>query len=296
MKRSFLINFLLFVVLLIWANSYVMIKIATRELSPLSLAASRFLIIFPFLFLFPSLYKIKYLKKEDIFKILILSFLNVPGYHLSINKAETLINASTASLISGLNPVLTTFLSSIFLRERVTFKKGFGLIVSFLGVILLTYGISYGFKIENFVGAFFSFLSVSSWVASTIISKPLFKKYDPLDTTIWIIFIGTFMLIPFLRVSNMKEILNINGLTLISILYLGFLAILFGYIFWYKGLKYKEASTASSFIYLNPILGTISGIVFLKEKLSTLSLIGGVFIILGLFLVNPLKMENEKKD
>lgn len=296
MKRSFLINFLLFVVLLIWANSYVMIKIATREMSPLSLAASRFLIIFPFLFLFPSLYKIKNLRKEDILKILILSFLNVPGYHLSINKAETLINASTASLISGLNPVLTTFLSSLFLKEKVTFKKGFGLIVSFFGVILLTYGISYGFQIENFVGVFFSFLSVSSWVASTIISKPLFKKYDPLDTTIWVIFIGTLMLIPFIRSSNINEILSISGLTLISVLYLGFLAILFGYIFWYKGLKYKEASTASSFIYLNPIIGTISGIVFLKERLSTLSFIGGFFIILGLLLVNPLKMENEKKD
>ncbi|MDI6860685.1 MAG: DMT family transporter [Caldisericia bacterium] len=293
MKRSFSINLSLFIVLLIWANSYVMIKIATKELTPLSIVASRFLIIFPFLFLFPSLYKIKNLKKEDILKILILSFLNVPGYHLSINKAETLINASTASLISGLNPILTTFFSSIFLKEKVTFKKGFGLFISFSGVIILTYGISYGFKIENFVGAFFSLLSVLSWVTSTIISKPLFKKYDPLDTTIWIIFIGTLMIFPFIRESNITEILNMSKITLFAIFYLGFLAILFGYIFWYKGLKYKEASVASSFIYLNPIIGTISGLVFLKEKLSTLSLIGGLFIILGLFLVNPLKMEKD---
>ncbi|MCX8095565.1 MAG: DMT family transporter [Caldisericia bacterium] len=297
MKKVVFINLMLFIVLIIWANSYVMIKIATRELSPLSLAASRFFIIFPFLFCFPSLYKIKIIKKEDIIKIILLSFLNVPGYHLSINKAETLINASTASLISGLNPVLTTFLSSIFLKEKISIKKGFGLFISFVGVIFLTYGISYGFKIESFLGAFFSLLSVLSWVTSTILSKPLFKKYDPLDTTIWIIFIGTIMLFPFIRTSNIKELLNINHLTLISIFYLGFLSILFGYIFWYKGLKYKEASTASSFIYLNPIIGTISGIVFLKEKLSNLSLIGGIFIILGLFLVNPLRIEgSNKKD
>lgn len=293
MKRYFSVNLSLFVVLLIWANSYVMIKIATKELSPLSIALARFLIIFPFLFLFPSLYKIKKIEKGDILKIVILAFLNVPGYHLSINKAETLINASTASLISGLNPILTTFFSSVFLKERITFKKGFGLLISFLGVIFLTYGISYGFKIENFVGAFFSLLSVLSWVSSTIISKPLFKKYDPLDTTIWIIFIGTLMLIPFIRETNIVEILNVSKITLFAIIYLGFLAILFGYIFWYKGLKYKEASVASSFIYLNPIIGTISGIVFLKEKLSILSLIGGIFIIIGLFLVNPLKMEKD---
>ncbi len=296
MRKSLIINLLLFLVLLIWANSYVMIKIAIKELSPLSLAASRFLIIFPFLFFFPSLYRIKKLKKEDFLKILILAFLNVPGYHLSINKAETLINASTASLISGLNPVLTGFLSSIFLKEKVNIKKFSGLIISFIGVSLLTYGISGGFKIENFVGAFFSLLSVLSWVTSTIIIKPLFKKYNPLDTTIWVIFIGTIFLLPFLRKSNINEILNMSSLTVYSIMYLGFLAILFGYIFWYKGLKYKEASTVSSFIYLNPIIGTISGVVFLKEKLSFLSTLGGIFIIFGLFLVNPLKMESERKD
>lgn len=296
MRKGFIINLFLILVLLIWANSYVMIKIATRELSPISLAASRFFVIFPFLFLFPSLYKIKNLKKEDILTVLLLSFLNVPGYHLSINKAETLINASTASLISGLNPVLTTTLSSIFLKEKISIKKFIGITVSFTGVFLLTYGLSYGFKLDNFIGVFYSLLSVLSWVTSTIVSKKLFKKYDPLDTTIWIIFIGTFMLLPFLKSSNINEILNMSNLTLISILYLGFLSILFGYIFWYKGLKYKEASTASSFIYLNPIIGTISGIVFLKEKITTLSLIGGFFIIFGLLLVNPFKIESSEKD
>lgn len=296
MNKSTKVNLMLFIVLLIWANSYVLIKVATRELSPVSIAISRFFIIFPFLFLFPSLYKIKMIKREDLLKILFLSFLNVPGYHLSINKAETLINASTASLIAGLNPVLTGILSIIFLKEKFKTTKIFGLLISFLGVFLLTYGISYGFHLNNFIGAFFSLLSVLSWVFSTIISKPLFKKYDPLDTTIWIIFLGTFMLIPFARIDNFKEILNMNNLTFLSILYLGFLSILFGYTFWYKGLKYKEASTTSSFIYLNPIIGTISGIIFLNERLSTLSLFGAILIILGLFVINPLKMEKGVLD
>ncbi len=293
MKREFKVNLMMFLVLLIWANSYVMIKILTSEVSFVSIALGRFFIIFPFLFFFPSLYKIKTIKKEDIYKILILSFLNGPGYHLSINKAETLINASTASLISGLNPVLTGILSIIFLKEKFKINKILGLFISFFGVFLLTYGISKGFVLDNFIGAFFSLLSVSSWVISTIMSKKLFEKYDPLDATIWIIFIGTFMFIPFFRFEYIKELLNMSLKSSIAIFYLGFLSILFGYTFWYKGLKYKEASVASSFIYLNPIIGTISGVLFLKEKLSTLSAIGGFFIILGLFLVNPLKFQDK---
>ncbi|MGB9750493.1 MAG: DMT family transporter [Caldisericia bacterium] len=293
MKKSFKVNLMLFIVLLIWANSYVLIKIATRELSPTSIAIARFFIIFPFLFIFPSLYKVKNIKRKDLLTILFLSFLNVPGYHLAINKAETLINASTASLIAGLNPVLTGILSIIFLKEKFKITKVFGLLISFSGVFILTYGLSNGFQLNNFIGAFFSLLSVSCWVLSTVISKPLFEKYDPLDTTIWIIFIGTLMLIPFIRINNIIEIFNMNSLSFFSILYLGFLSILFGYTFWYKGLKYKEASTTSSFIYLNPIIGTLSGMIFLKEKLSNLSFLGAILIILGLFMVNPLKMEKE---
>lgn len=296
MKKSLSVNLMLFIVLLIWANSYVLIKIATKELSFVSIAVARFFIIFPFLFFFPSLYKIKNIKREDFLKVLFLAFLNVPSYHLSINKAETLINASTASLISGLNPVFTTVLSAIFLKEKLKITKFIGLLVSFFGVFLLTYGLNSGFYIDNFLGAFFSLLSVTSWVLSTVISKPLFKKYDPLDTTIWIIFIGTLMLIPFINHQNINEILNMGKTSLLSIIYLGFLSILFGYIFWYKGLKYKEASTASSFIYLNPIIGTLSGMFFLKERLSTISSFGAILIVLGLILVNPLKMEKESSS
>lgn len=296
MNRSTKVNLMLFIVLLIWANSYVLIKVATRELSPVSIAISRFFIIFPFLFLFPSLYKIKMIKRKDILKILFLSFLNVPGYHLSINKAETLINASTASLIAGLNPVLTGILSMIFLKEKLKTIKIVGLFFSFFGVFVLTYGISLGFQLNNFIGVFFSLISVLSWVFSTIISKQLFKKYEPLSLTIWILFLGTFMLIPFVKIDNFVEILNMNSLTFLSILYLGFLSILFGYTFWYKALKYKEASIASSFIYLNPIIGTISGIIFLNEKLSYISFIGAFLIIIGLFMVNPLKMEKGELD
>lgn len=295
MNKELKVNLMMFLVLLIWANSYVMIKILTEEISFVSIALGRFFIIFPFLFLFSSLYKVKNVKREDLLKILLLSFLNGPGYHLSINKAETMINASTASLISGLNPVLTGIFSIIFLKEELKISKIFGLFISFFGVFLLTYGISKGFEIKNFLGAFFSLLSVLSWVTSTIVSKKIFVKYDPLDVTIWIIFIGTLMFVPFVRVEYINELLNMSFKSIFSIFYLGFLSILFGYIFWYKGLKYKEASVASSFIYLNPIIGTISGILFLKERMSLLSIVGGLFIILGLFLVNPLGFEKKTK-
>jgi drug/metabolite transporter (DMT)-like permease len=285
-------NLSLFFIFLIWANSYTLIKLAGKDLTPSSIAFLRFFIIFPFLFFFPSLYKIKTVEKKDIIKIVLVGILTVPAYHLFLNNAETILNASVAALIAGFSPILTSVLSIIFLKEKLSMKRITGLMISLLGVVALTYGISGRFEVNNSIGVLLSLSSVSSWAAATIISKPLFNKYRPLDVTIWSIFIGTLFLVPFIRKDIVTQVLKMDFTSIFAILYLGFLSILLGYTVWYRALEYKGASSTASFIYLNPIIGSISGMVFLKDKFTPIMIIGGIIIILGLFFVNPLKMEN----
>jgi drug/metabolite transporter (DMT)-like permease len=285
------VNLSLFLLFLLWPNSYALIKLAGRNLSPYSIALLRFFIVFPLLFFFPSLYRIRTIEKKDIIKVIAIAILIVPSYHLFLNSAETILNASVAALIAGSSPLITSFLSVIFLKERLSFKISTGLIISLLGVVVLTYGISGKFEVNNGIGVLLSLASVSSWAIATVISKPLFEKYRPLDVTIWAIFIGTLLLLPFVRPNIVQQVKGMNLASIIAILYLGYLSILLGYIIWYRALERKKVSTTAAFVYLNPIIGSISGVIILGEKLNTIMIIGGVIIILGLFFINPLKME-----
>lgn len=123
LKRSFIVNLSLVLLFFVWANAYTLIKIAGRDLSPISIAIARFFIVFPFLFFFPSLYKIKQIEKKDFFKIVLVGILIVPAYHLFLNNAETMINASVAALLAGFSPIITGIFSSAFLKENLG-KKG----------------------------------------------------------------------------------------------------------------------------------------------------------------------------
>jgi O-acetylserine/cysteine efflux transporter len=81
--------------------------------------------------------------------------------------------------------------------------------------------------------------------------------------------------------------------SLLAMMYLGFLCILLGYGMWFKALESKEASSTGAFVYLNPIIGSLSGVFLLHERLTSLMLAGGIVIILGLFFVNPLLMQRK---
>ncbi|NCQ53402.1 MAG: EamA family transporter, partial [Caldiserica bacterium] len=183
------VNLSLFLLFLIWANSYTLIKLAGKDLPPSSIAFLRFFIIFPFLFFFPSLYRIRTVERKDLIKIILVAILTVPAYHLFLNNAETILNASVAAITAGFSPLLTSILSVIFLKEKLGIKIYAGLIISLLGVTVLTYGISGRFEVNNSIGVLLSLSAVSSWAIATVISKPLFEKYRPLDVTIWSIFI-----------------------------------------------------------------------------------------------------------
>jgi drug/metabolite transporter (DMT)-like permease len=286
------VNLSLFLLFLIWANSYTLIKLAGKDLPPSSIAFLRFFIIFPFLFFFPSLYRIRTVERKDLIKIILVAILTVPAYHLFLNNAETILNASVAAITAGFSPLLTSILSVIFLKEKLGIKIYAGLIISLLGVTVLTYGISGRFEVNNSIGVLLSLSAVSSWAIATVISKPLFEKYRPLDVTIWSIFIGTLFLIPFVRKDIINQVFNMHFSSIFAIFYLGFLSILWGYTVWYRALEQKKASSTAAFIYLNPIVGGASGVVFLGERLHTIMIIGGITIILGLIFVNPLKIES----
>jgi len=55
-KSGLIVNLSLFLLFLVWANSYTFIKIAERQLEPVALVIARFFIIFPFLFFFKEFY------------------------------------------------------------------------------------------------------------------------------------------------------------------------------------------------------------------------------------------------
>jgi drug/metabolite transporter (DMT)-like permease len=67
-----------------------------------------------------------------------------------------------------------------------------------------------------------------------------------------------------------------------------------GYILWYVALEIKTASEISVFLYFIPVLSTIISYFLFQEPITWLFILGGVFVIGGLVIVNIQKSVSEK--
>jgi drug/metabolite transporter (DMT)-like permease len=288
-RKATLVNLSLIGLFLVWSNAFTFVRIATRSLTPANLAILRFALVWPFLFLFPGLYRLRKLESRDWPRLLLVSFLMVAGYHLALNAAETRVTASVAALTAGFSPILTGVFSAVMLRERLPGRRVAGLIVSLAGLVVLVLGINGHIELTSLLGVGLAFLAPLCWSLSTVLSKPMVAKYRGLDVTVWGLFLGTLFLLPWLRPASLvSQVTTMPFIAWASVAYLAYLSILLGYPVWFKALETKKASETGMFIYLNPLIGTASGVLFLHESLTPLMMLGAAGILAGLVIANPL--------
>jgi drug/metabolite transporter (DMT)-like permease len=288
-QKAALVNLSLVGLFLVWSNAFTFVRIATRSLTPANLAILRFALVWPFLFLFPGLYRLRKLEPRDWPRLLLVSFLMVAGYHLALNAAETRVTASVAALTAGFSPILTGVFSAIMLRERLPGRRVAGLVVSLAGLVVLVLGINGHIELTSLLGVGLAFLAPLCWSLSTVLSKPMVTKYRGLDVTVWGLFLGTLFLLPWLRPASLaSQVMTMPFIAWASVAYLAYLSILLGYPVWFHALETKKASETGMFVYLNPLIGTASGVLFLHESLTPLMMLGAAGILAGLIIANPL--------
>ncbi len=88
-------------------------------------------------------------------------------------------------------------------------------------------------------------------------------------------------------ISNLRKYMSPPFLY--GILYMSLLSGIAAYILYQYGLKYIEASEASIFYYLQPLVAIPAAVILLHERLSPLFIIGAVIIMIGVFLAEKRK-------
>ncbi|MEK9957453.1 MAG: EamA family transporter [Flavobacteriaceae bacterium] len=146
----------LFVLSIIWGSSYILIKKGLVGLSPLQLGSIRILFTFVLLLLMGarSLSKIP----KDRWGWLALSgFLGTffPNYLFAF--AETAIDSSIAAVLNGLTPLFTLLLGLLFFKSRLLKKQLVGVLVGFVGTLIL---VSEGASVATTGKSLYAFLVV----------------------------------------------------------------------------------------------------------------------------------------
>ncbi len=275
---------LLIILSVIWGLAFVAISVAVTLISPINLALLRwfiasagYLMILPFL----GKTKVKF-DSKDLPRLLVISFANVPLYHLSLYYGQTTVSAAVAGLLLSVGPVFIVLLSRLSLNEPIGRKLAIALVIATVGTVILS--ISNVSGPSAYLGIIAVIITALAYALFAVLSKPLVVKYGALPVAIRAGTIGTVMLLPVLSHSFVSQVSKLSALGWLSVLYLSILSTVLGYSIFYTLVSKGTVSRLSIQLYLIPIVSVIGGALILGEKITIFTVAGGAILLFAVGL------------
>ncbi|MFN2638018.1 MAG: DMT family transporter [Gemmatimonadaceae bacterium] len=221
--------------------------------------------------------------RQDYSKLFVAALLGVPIQFLIQFAGLARTTVSHASLMVGNLPVLLAAGSAIFLREHVTKSRWIALVASTLGAALIAFGASSGeagaqASLAGDLLVAFSLLTAVVWI---LISQQLMKtgRYSPVTASAYIITLGTILLAIWIIVTEGVPPVHLSARTWMSVVVSGVFATTLTTWLWNWGLARVPASQAGVFLNLEPVVGTVLGVILLGDLLGPYAILGGVLVI-----------------
>ena len=276
----------LIILSIIWGSSYILIKKGLTGLTPIQLGSLR--VIVTTILIAPIGYqKIKKIPKEKLkwvaFSAFVGSFL--PAYLFAF--AETEISSSVTAVMVSLTPLFTLLISVILFGEELLRKQVLGVIVGFLGIIVL---INNELLESSFSLLYVMFVIIAAFCYA--VNANVLKYKLPNIPALGIVFMSfLFMFIPAFIILFFSDFpfadFASNPLIIESIIYIIILA-LFGTaiakVLYIKLLAISTPVFSVSTTYLMPIIAIFWGLLD-GESFQPIQFIGTLIILMGVYLV-----------
>jgi len=280
----------LIILSVIWGSSYILIKKGLTGLTPVQLGSLR--VIITTILIAPIGYnKIKHIPKNKMKWVAVSAFVGsfFPAYLFAF--AETEISSSVTAVMVSLTPLFTLLISVIIFGEELLKKQVIGVIVGFLGIVVL---INNELLSSSFNILYVMFIVLAAFCYA--VNANLLKYKLPNIPALGIVFMSfLFMFIPAFIVLFFSDFpfsdFTSDPLILESIVYIVILA-LFGTaiakVMYIKLLAISTPVFSVSTTYLMPVVAIFWGLLD-GEEFKLTQFIGTSIILLGVYLVTKKK-------
>jgi len=283
--RRLLPVFSLILAMLLWASSFVALKLAFRGFHPMQVIFGRmFIASLCFAIFIPSFRKINW-RRQDLKYLLIMAGCEPCLYFLFEAKALELTSASQASMITAMLPLLVAILAWRLLKEHISRRTMIGFALAILGACWLSLASDTSADAPNpLLGNFCEFLAMVCAAGYTVSLKHLTSNYPPLFLTAFQAFIGSLFFFPFLILPDVGFTASWETGPLLAVLYLGTFITFGAYGCYNYSLSRIPASKAAGYVNLIPVFGVILGMIVLGETLNSAQWLACGVVFSGLWL------------
>ena len=279
----------LFFTAVFWGGTFIAGRIVAATVSPFSAAFLRFAIAGACLLaiMLSREKRLPALKPRQATGVVLLGLTGIFAYNSFFFAGLATIHASRASLIIACNPVLITVLSALIFGERLGPLRLAGTLMSVTGaVVVVTRGeLSQIWDGGIGAGELMIFGCVASWVAYSLIGKVLLEGLSPLTTVAYAALCGMLMLLPAAWINGLARDLAACRLQdWLSLVYLGVLGTVVGFVLYYQGIMRLGAGPASLFINFVPVSAIIMAYLILDEPVTPSLVVGAALVGTGVYL------------
>jgi drug/metabolite transporter (DMT)-like permease len=276
---------------IVWGASFVATKVALRYASPDVVVWLRFamgVVILGIAVLAGRKFALP--EKRYWLYFALLGFLGITFHQWLQSTGLVTAQASTTAWIVATIPVFMALLGWLALKEKLSWVQIGGILLSAFGVLLvITRGNLVQLTTGKFgtVGDFLILISAPNWAVFSVLSRRGLKKYPATLMMFYVMAFGWFFSsILFFAQGGLTQIGIIPWDGWTGIAFLGIVCSGLAYIFWYDALQALLVAQTGAFLYLEPVSTVIVAALILGEQLYLFTMIGGVLILAGVWLVN----------
>lgn len=210
-------------------------------------------------------------------------------YFVLQNVALKLTLLSDVVIVIAINPLLTTILAAIFLKEEhFSLKILLSSMVAFLGVAVVTLrdGLVWG---DGLLGNVLALLAALSWSVYSVLLKRVQGRHSTLSITRKVMIYGFLCAFPLMFLEPMTPISTLLRPDLLAImLFLALICSMAAFFIWNLVIKKIGAIKSSNYLYLDPIISIVMGVIMLGETVGIVAVIGCALVLIGVIMVEKL--------
>ncbi len=270
---------------LLWGSTAAVVKLLLTNLNYLQVVFFVNLFAFLGLFFIVLFQKkkaiIRTYTKQDYFTFAWMGFLGVFLNTLFLYGALQLLPAQETFTINYLWPIMVVIFAILILKEQITYQKVLGIILSFLGVIIvITKGDLSTLQFSNLLGILLAIAAAVVYALFSVLGKK--QNYEKFTSMMFYCFFS--LLYALIAVLLFSEIPQISTYQLTGLLWLGIFPRGLAFLFWFLALEFGDTAKMSNIIFLTPFISLIYIYFLLEERILVSSIIGLIVIVLGIMI------------
>jgi drug/metabolite transporter (DMT)-like permease len=277
----------------VWGLNFTAVKGALADFQPLTFNAIRFgtssLFLLGVLWLRERSIGVH---RKDLARFIMLALIGNTAYQLFFINGIALTTATNSALILATTPIFVILFGALLDVEKVTNRVIQGVILSFLGVVMIVLGSgnTLTFSDQSLLGDLLIVANPICWSIYTVLSKPMLKEYSPLKLTAVTMSIGAVpLVIVALPSLNQQNWTAISMNSWLGLAFSAFFAIGLGYVIWYTGVSRIGSARTSLYDNLVTVFALASAWILLSESMTAVQIAGAVLVFVSLYVVRRKK-------